>query len=150
MQAGTQDRAGGAYAMAGFLATAFAVVGLTGLLAAYIAPLPLERAIAREAVLDRALAVAQAGDAAGLEALRPRLGESAAILPPPGSGAPSAGFAGRVAAERIAMRERLMAEAVATGQRLRALLVVVTIVAAGFGAAMMLVSRRVVAGGRPG
>ena len=35
-----------------FLAMAFVVVGLAGLFASYAVPLPLQRAIAREAALD--------------------------------------------------------------------------------------------------
>lgn len=49
----------------GFLAMAFVVVGLTGILATYAAPLPLARALHLEAVLDQALA---RGDVAGVDA----------------------------------------------------------------------------------
>ena len=127
---------GTGYAMAGFMAMAFAVVGMTGLLAAHVSRLPLERAMAREVVLDQALVLGRAGDVAGLATLRPLLGDSAVIL------AAGADFEERVAAERVAMRARRMAEADATGTRLRALLVVVTIVAAAFGAAALLAGHR--------
>lgn len=158
MQMAAQERAerdaaaearGSARAMAGFMAMAFAVVGLTGLLAAHVSRLPLERAMAREGVLDQALAAARSGDRAGLEALRVKLGDSAPALLTGADGEP-AGFEARVAAERVAMRARRMAEADATGGRLRALLVVVTIIAAGFGAALLLAGRRVAAGGKLG
>jgi hypothetical protein len=67
------------YSLIGFLVMAFAVVGLAGIMASYIAPVPLARALAREAALDDALAaVAGSNPEAALEALRPRLGDSAA------------------------------------------------------------------------
>ena len=66
-----------------FLAMAFAVVGLTGAFASFAAPLPLHRALTREAALDDALIAVSAPDPkAALEALRPRLGDSAAALLP--------------------------------------------------------------------
>ncbi len=133
------------YALAGFLAMAFAVVGLTGLLAAHVGRLPLDRALAREVVLDEALAASRAGNAAALEALRPRLGDSAAAVLPAGTE-----FEARVAAERVAMRGRRMAEAEATGARLRVLLVVTTLLAGAFGVAVLLGARRVAAGGKVG
>jgi len=129
--------------LAGFLAMAFAVVGLTGLLTATIAPLPFQRALQRDAVLDEVLVLARAGNAAGLEALRPRLGDSAAAVLAAGGLPAGDGMEARVAAERIAQRARRVAEAEATGRRLKALMVVVTLVAGGFGVAMMLASRRV-------
>jgi len=139
-------RAGEAsYAMAGFLAMAFAVVGLTGLLAAHLGRLPLDRAFAREVVLDEALVVARAGNAAALEAMRPRLGDSATAVLSAGTE-----FEARVAAERVAMRGRRMAEADATGTRLRLLLVVTTLLAGGFGIALLLGARRVAAGAKVG
>src|SRR5665213_872457 len=60
----------------GFLAVAFAMVGLIGLVASYAAPLPLERALARDAALDAVLATG--GDAAAfgiaLLGVKPRRG----------------------------------------------------------------------------
>jgi len=129
----------------GFLAMAFAVVGLTGLLAAQVGRLPLERAVAREAVLDRALAAGRAGDVAALEGLRPLLGDSAPAILPVG-----AEFEAKLAAERVAMRARRMLEADAIGRRLQVLLVVVTLLAGGFGAMMMLAGRRVPGDGKVG
>jgi hypothetical protein len=120
----------------GFMAMAFAVLGMTGLLAVTIAPLPLHRALQREAVLDEALAAA--GNRAALEALRPRLGDSAtAVL------APGADVAAEVAAERIAQRARRIAEAEATGRRLMVMLGIVTLLAAAFGVAMLMAARRI-------
>ena len=146
-QNGTADETararGVSSAMAGFLAMAFAVVGMTGLLAAHVGRLPLERAMQREAVLDEVLAAA--GNATALEALRPRLGDSAAAVLPGG-----ADIAGRVAAERVAMRARRLAEADATAMRLRVLLIVVTVVAGAVGIAALLAVRRVAAGTKLG
>ncbi len=138
MQGDGRDSGGGpGAARLGFLAMAFAVVGLTGMLAGHVGRLPLERALAREAVLDEALAAGRAGDTAALEALRVRLGESAAAILPAGDG-----FDARLAGERVAMRARRMAEAGAIGLRLQVMLVVVTLLAGGFGAMMMLAGRR--------
>jgi hypothetical protein len=143
MQGGGRDSGGGpeatrpGAARLGFLAMAFAVVGLTGLLAAHVGRLPLERALAREVVLDQALAAGRAGDAAALEALRVKLGESAKEILPMGDG-----FEARLAAERVAMRARRMGEAQSVGLRLQVMLVVVTLLAGGFGAMMMLAGRR--------
>ena len=146
----TQQGARGAgetsYAMAGFIAMAIAVVGMTGILAAQVSRLPLDRVMAHEAVLDQALALSRARDTAGLEALRPLLGDSAA--PVLGRADQSRGelelagpgFEARLAAERTAMRLRRAAEANATAGRLRMLLIVVTIMAAGFAAAALLVA----------
>ena len=133
---------GTSHAMAGFLAMSFAVVGLTGVLAAHVGRLPLERALQREAVLDDALAAARSGNAPALEALRARLGDSAkAVLPV------SADIEARIASERVAMRARRLGEAEATGLRLRLMLVVVTLAAGAFGIAALFAGRRVAAGG---
>jgi hypothetical protein len=125
-----------------FLTIAFAVVGLTGLFATFAAPLPLERALAREAALDEALAAARSPDPrAALEALRPRLAESAdAILLP--AVVVGDDLEARVTHERVAMRARLQTEAQAEGNRLRWLICVVTLMAAAFGAAVLHAARR--------
>ena len=116
-----------------FLAVTFAVVGLTGIFACFAAPLPLARALAREAALTEAQAALAAPDPArALEALRPRLGDSAAALLPIGGDMPS-----RIEAERRAMHLRFQAEAEATASRLRLLIAVVTVVAALFGCILM-------------
>jgi len=117
--------------MGGFLAVAFAMVGLIGLVASYAAPLPLERAMARDAALDAVLEQGGGDPAAAIEALRPRLAESADALLAAGGD-----LAGRVARERAAMHARLRAEADATGTRLRWLISIVTVMAAAFGIAL--------------
>lgn len=117
----------------GFMAMAFAVVGLAGIFATYAAPIPLERALAREAVLDHALTTAGAPDpAAALAALRPELADSAAAVID-GAGP----LAARVAAERVAMRARLQADSAALGSRLRWMIGVGAATAALFGAALL-------------
>lgn len=123
-------------ALAGFLAMCFAVVGFTGMLAGHVGRLPLERAVAREAVLDRVVTLARAGDQAGLAGLKPLLGDSAGVL---GAGA---GIEAAVAAERVAMRARLTVEAEAIGLRLRVLLGLVTLLGGAFGVAMLLAASR--------
>jgi hypothetical protein len=128
------------FASIGFLVMAFAIVGLTGLFATFGAPLPLERAMAREAALDDAEAAARRPDAAAaLDALRPRLAESAdAILPL------TPDIDAKIARERVAMRARFTADADDTATRLRWLISVVTIMGAAFGAAIMRISARVI------
>ena len=64
--------------LAGFLAAAIAVVAMLGVLASTIAPLPLERAIAREAVLDTLLARGEPAYAG----LREQLADSAEAVKP--------------------------------------------------------------------
>ncbi len=60
------------------------IVGLVGIFATYAAPVPLERALAREAALDDALATIRAPDPqAALAGLADRLGDSAALLAGP-------------------------------------------------------------------
>ena len=109
-----------------FLAMAFAVVGLIGVFASYAAPLPLQRALARDAALDAALATG--GGKAALEGLRDQLDDNAAAVID--GGGP---LADRVATARAAMHAELEHEAAAVGARLRLELLVVTVVAAGFG-----------------
>jgi hypothetical protein len=116
----------------GFLAMCFAIVGLVGLFATFAAPLPLHRALAREETLDEAL-VAMHGPnpQAAMEALKPRLDDSAdALFPLPAN--PDAA----IAAERVAMRKRFNADAEATASRMQLMIGIVTIMAAIFGAAI--------------
>ena len=123
---------------AAFLAMAFVVVGLAGLFASYAVPLPLQRAVARDAALDAALVAAHGPNpAAALEALRPDLGDSADVVLAPGGDIDA-----RIAAERAAMRGRLQAEADAVALRTRWLLCVVTLMAAAFGVAILHMGRR--------
>lgn len=130
--------AGAGATWSAFLAMVFVVVGLAGLFASYAVPLPLQRALARDAALDAALAAAHGPDPAkALEALRPQLGDSAgALLPPSGD------MAEKIAAERTAMHARLAAEADAVATRTRWLLGVITVMAAVFGVAILHMARR--------
>jgi hypothetical protein len=132
--------------LAGFLAMAFLIVGLTGLFTSYAAPLALQRAMAREAALDEAAAAAHGADpAAALAALAPRLGESAAAV------APGPDLAARIDAERRVVRTRFAAESAATLTRLRWLVSVITLMGAAFGVVMLyLAARQPGAGGRAG
>jgi hypothetical protein len=121
------------FSLIGFMAMAFAVVGMVGVFATYAAPLPLERALARETALDAALDAAQGPNPeAALAALRPKLGDSAALL----AGDP-AGLAQRIARERPAMRARLVAEAAEAGFNIRLIVVVITIMGAVFGSVLL-------------
>jgi hypothetical protein len=111
-----------------FAALTVGVVGLTGVFATYAAPLPLQRAMAREAALDAALDAAHAPDPqAAMAALAPRLGDSAAAL----AGSP-AGLGERVAKERLDMRARFSTEAGLLAEQLRLLIGVITVMAAVF------------------
>jgi hypothetical protein len=113
-------------------------VGLAGLFASYAVPLPLQRALARDAALDAALAAVHGpAPAAALEALRPELGDSAEALLPPGGD-----MAAKIAAERTAMRARLLAEAQAVATRTRWLLAIVTLMGTAFGVAVLHMGRR--------
>jgi hypothetical protein len=132
------QRDGSAGTWTAFLAMAFVVVGLAGIFASYAAPAPLVRAVEREEALDAAAAAAGRPDAAAaIAALRSRLGESADALLPVGGD-----MAARIAAERRAMRARLLAQAQATAVRARWIIAVVTVMAIGFGAAVLHAARR--------
>lgn len=126
------------YSLIGFLAMAFAVVGLAGIMASYVAPVPLARAMAREVALDDALvAAAGSNPEAALEALRTRLDDSAAAVLPLRADTPQ-----RIAAERVAMRVRLAAQAAELGVKLRWMTVVLTLMALGFATMLMQAARR--------
>lgn len=123
---------------AAFLVMAFLVVGLIGLFASYAVPLPLDRALARDAALDEALAAAHGPAAqAGIEALRDRLADSAEALLPVGGDMDA-----RIAHERAAMRARLSAEAGEVAARTRWMICIITLMAAGFGVAVLRMARR--------
>ncbi len=136
LQGGAAPRAdaGNAGTWAGFLAAAFCIVGLVGFFATYAAPLPYQRALRRETVLDQLATTPPAGGAA----LRDELGDSAdAVLTGSGPIGP------RIAAERVAMRARFTAEAEGTAARLRLIIVAITLTGAAFGAVTLgLQSRR--------
>ena len=113
-----------------FLAMTFGVVGLVGLFASYAAPIPLERALARDATMDEALA---AGDSKpALEPLRERLDDSAAlVIDGPGA------LPARVSLARAAMHAAFLTETKQTGTRLRLMILVVTVVGAVFGMVLL-------------
>ncbi len=116
-----------------FAAIAVGIVGLTGVFATYATPLPLQRAMAREAALDAALVAARSPDPqAAMATLAPRLGDSVAAL----AGSPD-GLADRVAKERLEMRARFGAETGALAAQLRLLIIVITIMAGIFVAAIV-------------
>jgi hypothetical protein len=116
-----------------FLALTFAVVGMTGMFATFAAPIAMQRAVLRDEALDAArLALKSANPAAALEALRPRLDDSAAALLPIGGD-----MEARIAAERLAMHARLQIDHDATALRLRWLMAVITLGSAGFGMAIL-------------
>ncbi len=118
-----------------FLAITFGVVGMVGLFASYAAPIPLERALARDATLDEALA---AGDSkSALEKLRDRLDSNAALVID-GTGP----LATRVATARAAMHTALLQEADAAGANLRIMVSVVTLVGALFGMIILVTVSR--------
>ncbi|MCX7383887.1 MAG: hypothetical protein NT133_21265 [Alphaproteobacteria bacterium] len=121
-----------------FLVMTVVVVGLTGVFATYAAPIPLQRALQRDATLNAAREVlAEPEPQAALEKLRPRLGDSAASLFPFGGD-----MAARIEAERLAMHVRLERDAAYTASRLRMLLGVVTTMAAVFAACILGIAAR--------
>ncbi len=117
-----------------FLLMCFAVVGLTGLFGTYAPQIPLERALARSAVLDQALLAGQAPDAtARLEALRPALGASAdLIVSGPGD------IIERVTAARAVMLSEQRREARSVTRRTRIMVGTITLLGGMFGAGVML------------
>ena len=132
------DSSGSSATWTAFLVMAFLVVGLVGLFASYAAPLPLQRAMARDAALDEALAAAHgANPQAAIEALRLRLGESADLLLPAGGDMDA-----RITHARAAMRTELTAEADEVATRTRWMICVITVMGAVFGAAVLRIGRR--------
>jgi hypothetical protein len=128
-------RQGGVWAA--FLAMCFLIVGLVGGFALYVAPVPLQRALARGAAMDQALLAGEAPGAAGLAALRPALGSSAdAVLDGPGT------LVERVVRTRAAVTKEADAEEAALVARIRLMLVVVTVMAGLFGIGVMGLARR--------
>jgi hypothetical protein len=121
---------GKSFTLMAFLVMAVAMVGLTGLFATFAAPLALERQASREVALDAALATD--GKPERLEALRDALGDSAQLV-----FSTQGNLGERVAAARTAMRVQLAAEAAEAATRLRWLISVITLVAAGFGAMLV-------------
>jgi hypothetical protein len=103
-----------------------------GIFASYAVPVPLVRAVAREAALDEAqLALHSADPKAGLESLKLKLDDSYDVLIKLPVDPDRA-----VAAERVAMRTRMLADSAAIGERMRWMITVVTLMAGVFGIAM--------------
>ncbi len=129
---------GVAFTWTAFLVMCFAVVGLVGVFGTFASALPLRRELAREATLDAALVALRAPDSAqALAALKPRLDDSApALFPLP------ADPVAAIAAERLAMRARFIAEAEATQYRMQLMVLIVTVMAAVFGSAILAFGRR--------
>ena len=123
---------------AAFLVMLFAVVGLCGLFASYATSIPLERGIARSALLDQVLADAGAPDAAArMSQLRPRLDTLApAVLD--GSGP----LEDRVKAARAVVQDEQQREEASLAFRTRLMFAVVTLIAAILGAGILSLSRR--------
>jgi hypothetical protein len=117
----------------GFLIVAVAALGLIGAFGTYAAQLPFDRAMARSATLDQFIAAAHAPNPAEAEAkLRPLLGDDAdSWVNGPGPVEP------RVEAERRRMFADMHDEAKIYGFRLRAYIVVFTVMTAVFGALVM-------------
>ena len=121
-----------------FLVVAFAVLGLVGAFAVFAAQIPMERALARNAALDQALAASTGPDGpARLDALRPALDDSAGhIIGPAGL------MTDKVAAERARMLAAFGQEARDIGVRLRLVIAVFTAACAVFGVAVLSIVRR--------
>ena len=132
----------GGLAWTAFLAMAFAVVGMTGVVGTYAAQIPLQRALVHEALLDRILLAAQAPDPApALAALRPEASailadQAAPVLDGPGP------LATRVADARARLQTDFTAEAADVGFRLRIVICVFAVVGMLFGAIVLSVVQR--------
>jgi len=117
-------------AWTGFLIVAFGALGLVGAFGTYASQLPFDRAVARNATLDKVLAASHAPDPAKAEAaLRPLLGDSAdQVLAGPGP------IETRVEAARARMMTELHNEADTSGFLYRCYLAVFTLLASVFAA----------------
>ena len=125
-------------AWTGFLVMLFAIVGLCGLFASYADSIPLERGIARSALLDAALTSGLSdGGVQGLEPLRLKLGDLGGLVVD-GSGP----LPDRVAKARLIVVDEQRREAASVGYRTRLMLGVVTMLAAGLGAGILALARR--------
>jgi hypothetical protein len=113
-----------------FLVVCFLVTGLTGLFASYSGVIPLERAIHRSRALDAALATD--GSAA---TLGPLLGADADLVAHAAGDLPA-----RVAAARETVLSEGEREAAAVSSRTRLMLGVITVLAAGLGAGILLLA----------
>ena len=117
-----------------FLVILFGIVGLCGLFASYAPSIPLERADAREAILDQVLAAGPGGQAS-IEPFRPQLANLATlVLDTPGPLEP------RVAKARLMVADEGRREAASVAYRTRLMLGVVTLLAAALGAGILAMS----------
>lgn len=125
-----------------FLLMCFALVGLTGMFASYAVTIPLERTLARTAVLDGVLAESRQPDPARLATLRMMLGPDVGprVLDGPGD------LFDRVAAQRAVVLQEGEREERSVVYRIRLLVAVVTVIAALVGSGIMALSRRGAAG----
>ena len=122
----------------GFIAMCYGIIGLVGLFATFAIPLPLQRAMAREATLDEAqIALHSANPKDALEKLKLRLDDSYDALSTLPADPDRA-----IAAERVAMRARMQEDSTAIAERMRLMIGVITILAGGFGIAMSGGGRR--------
>ncbi len=121
-----------------FLTMLFALVGLCGLFASFATSIPLERGMARSTTLDRALVEGSAADgAARLERLRPALGVLAnQVIDGLGP------LQDRVAAARMTVLDEQRREEASVAFRIRLMLAVVTVLAAGLGGGIVAMAGR--------
>lgn len=121
-------------AWSAFLVMLFALVGLCGLFASYAPSIPLERGVARSALLDRVLA---AGETGALEPFRPALGPLARqVLDGPGP------LPERVATARTVVADEQRREASSITYRTRLMLGVITALAAILGTGILALDRK--------
>ena len=123
---------------AAFLVMLFAVVGLCGLFASYATSIPLERGVARGALLDQVLADSATPDApARLELLRPRL-DALAPMVLDGAGP----LENRITVARAVVQDEQQREAASLAFRTRLMLAVITVIAAALGVGILSLARR--------
>ena len=117
-----------------FLVTLFLAVGLCGMFASYAVTIPLDRAAAREAMLDEVLTADD--PATAVQRLRPRLGSLEAPLAAAGP------WAQRVAAARAVVTGEARRESASIEYRVRLMLGVVTVIAAAMGAGLLMLAAK--------
>jgi hypothetical protein len=121
-----------------FLVMLFAVVGLCGLFASYATSIPLERGLARAALLDQVLTDSAAPDSsARLRLLRPKL-DSLAPMVLDGTGP----LPDRVKAARAVVEDEQRREEASLGFRVRLMLAIVTSLAALLAVGILGLARR--------
>ena len=121
-----------------FLLMCFALVGLTGMFASYAVTIPLERTLARLAVLDGVLVEGRQPNPARRATLRQMLGPDVGpqVFDGPGD------LFDRVAAQRATVLDEGGRETRSVIYRIRVLVAVVTVAAGLLGAGIMAISRR--------